>query len=1111
MSRLARLGVRHPVHVLATWAGIVAVLGIVGIGVEGRLKPTQLIVPGTEVGHWSDLRKGHFGEDASVLLTGPAAAIDQQGPALARALAARPNTHALSPWSGHGAARLRPTPNRALIVVDLGIPRGETPSSIVPPWEKFVRRQVHAPLVPHFGGLTPIGRDINDATVKSIRTAEFIAYPVLMIVLLLVFRSPVAAAIPLGIAVGTLQSGFGIISIITRFAHLDSIALSIASMIGLALGVDYSLLIVTRFREGLEEGRGPAGSATLAANTAGRTAVFAGVVLVSIMLTTLLLSPGSILLSASVGSIVVTLLSMLGATLITPAAVRLLGERVNKWSIGGRRAAGVASGGLLAGAVARMSRRPAFTTIVALGLLLALAAATLGINTIPPDPRTLPAGSRGLADFLQIRRAGFGPIVETILETPSGTLTDPARLSAIDGFERRLARLRYVKLVVGPGLLEQQTAALRHAPRDIARGRTQLARGGRDLGRLARGLRRARAGVGELRSGIGGAVGGAFALVTGSDQARGGSGQLAAGASRAAAGARRVAHGSAHTAAGAGSLASGAARARSGSARLTTGATTLASQIRGRLVPGATQLASSLRAGSAQLRQLHTPAALTEQGVAAALHELRAMTVGKGDPHYPAALAAVSGAYAAATGKSPVTGQQLTSAYSGLAASIALAAAGADQAAAGADRIAAGASDAAAGADRIAAGASELGRGLGRLEAGSRRLVSGLDSLAAGSPQLAAGVARLRSGAEGLSTGLAQLQGGQQTLANGLQSGYARSRPLELGLADAAARVRATHGQLVSRTGPFGQLRSLDALDSQSPGFFGSGYVTIAALQGARPDDRRSSLFLLDSNRGGQVGRVQVLPTVPPNDPRTAHLVDDVKRAAHALGRNAHIDAAVGGSAGELVDYSRIMQGRIPLIVLGIAIVTYLMLVPILRSLVLPLIAVLLNLVTVGVGFGVLTILFVGHPPLLGGAGALDVISLTGMFSIVFSLSIDYQVFLLSRMREGLVRTQESDAAIAFGIEKTARVVTGAAVIMVSVFLAFALSDFSIIRQFGVGLATAVIVDATVVRLALLPALMRLFGMSIWWLPTWLDERLPLLDIEGGEFEQETRRIRPAT
>jgi RND superfamily putative drug exporter len=88
--------------------------------------------------------------------------------------------------------------------------------------------------------------------------------------------------------------------------------------------------------------------------------------------------------------------------------------------------------------------------------------------------------------------------------------------------------------------------------------------------------------------------------------------------------------------------------------------------------------------------------------------------------------------------------------------------------------------------------------------------------------------------------------------------------------------------------------------------------------------------------------------------------------------------------------------------------------------------------------------------------------------------------------------------------------VTGAAAIMIAVFVAFALSEFSIIRQFGIGLATAVLIDATVVRLVLLPALMRMLGMTAWWIPRWLDDRLPLLDVDGGEFEHEARHMQPA-
>jgi putative drug exporter of the RND superfamily len=181
--------------------------------------------------------------------------------------------------------------------------------------------------------------------------------------------------------------------------------------------------------------------------------------------------------------------------------------------------------------------------------------------------------------------------------------------------------------------------------------------------------------------------------------------------------------------------------------------------------------------------------------------------------------------------------------------------------------------------------------------------------------------------------------------------------------------------------------------------------------------------------------------------------------------------------------------------------------VPILRSLVLPAVAVGLNLVTVAAGFGVLTLLFVGDNPLLGGAGALDAITIAGIFSITFALSIDYQVFLLTRMREEFVRTQSANQAIEFGIQKTAKVVTGAAAIMIAVFVAFALADFVIIKQFGIGLATAVLIDATIVRLALLPALLRLLGERAWYMPAWLDDRLPVLDVEGSEFAHEVEHM----
>ena len=163
---------------------------------------------------------------------------------------------------------------------------------------------------------------------------------------------------------------------------------------------------------------------------------------------------------------------------------------------------------------------------------------------------------------------------------------------------------------------------------------------------------------------------------------------------------------------------------------------------------------------------------------------------------------------------------------------------------------------------------------------------------------------------------------------------------------------------------------------------------------------------------------------------------------------------------------------------------TYLALVAIFRSLVLPAIAVLLNAGTVLAAFGVLALTFQGDDPLLGGPGFLDAISVFGTLSIVFGLSIDYAVFLISRMREGYALTGTTEGAVTYAINGTARIITGAAAIMSGVFLALALSDVSNLRQLGVGLTVAVTLDATLVRLVLLPALVKLAGPAAWWWPS---------------------------
>jgi RND superfamily putative drug exporter len=180
--------------------------------------------------------------------------------------------------------------------------------------------------------------------------------------------------------------------------------------------------------------------------------------------------------------------------------------------------------------------------------------------------------------------------------------------------------------------------------------------------------------------------------------------------------------------------------------------------------------------------------------------------------------------------------------------------------------------------------------------------------------------------------------------------------------------------------------------------------------------------------------------------------------------------------------------------------VTFLALVAVLRSVLLAGIAVGLNLLSVVTMFGVLSLLYSGSHPLLGRTGGVDVISIVSIFTITFALSIDYQVFLLARMREGYLESQDATTAIRFGVERTARIVTGAALIMLATFGAFATTQIANIQQIGVGLATAIAVDATVVRLVILPAVLRLGGARTWWLPDWLERKLPELDVEGFAY-----------
>jgi RND superfamily putative drug exporter len=196
----------------------------------------------------------------------------------------------------------------------------------------------------------------------------------------------------------------------------------------------------------------------------------------------------------------------------------------------------------------------------------------------------------------------------------------------------------------------------------------------------------------------------------------------------------------------------------------------------------------------------------------------------------------------------------------------------------------------------------------------------------------------------------------------------------------------------------------------------------------------------------------------------------------------------------------------LPFLIGIVLFLSFLLLMAVFRSVLVPIKAVLMNLLSVGAAYGVIVAVFqwgwgaeligVGKP------GPIEAWAPMFLFAIVFGLSMDYEVFLLSRIKEEFNRTGDNSSAVADGVAATARVITAAALIMVCVFGAFVLGDDRQLKLFGLGMAVAVFLDATIVRMVLVPATMELLGARNWWMPAWLDRLLPKIDVEGKHHEK---------
>jgi RND superfamily putative drug exporter len=253
----------------------------------------------------------------------------------------------------------------------------------------------------------------------------------------------------------------------------------------------------------------------------------------------------------------------------------------------------------------------------------------------------------------------------------------------------------------------------------------------------------------------------------------------------------------------------------------------------------------------------------------------------------------------------------------------------------------------------------------------------------------------------------------------------------------------------------------------------------------------------------GAIGVINVIPTTSPQSTKTDDLIVRLRNVViPAVTATSHTTMYVGGLTAIYYDFANVLGSKLPLFLAVIVLLGCLLLMVAFRSILIPLTAAVMNLLATAASFGLVVAVFEwgwGSRLLDAGTGPVEAFLPNIMIAILFGLSMDYQVFLVSRMHEEWVKTGDNETAITHGQANTGRVISAAALIMISVFFSFAFGGERVIAEFGIGLGGAVLIDAFVIRTVLVPSLMHFFGKANWWMPKWLDRAVPHLAVEASE------------
>ncbi|HET9104472.1 MAG TPA: MMPL family transporter [Solirubrobacteraceae bacterium] len=1067
MLSLARLSIQRPKAALAVWLIVAAALSTIGFGVSGVLSPSITTVPGTQSYRAQRLANAQFGPSqlVPILLEGPRAQLDHQGPALVAALRHRPHARVLSAWdTGTASAGLRPRATAAMIVVAIDRTEKAVVTSDQPQIERLVARQITPPVRSYVTGQPSIDRALKTAAVTDLRQTELLAVAVLLVLLLIGLRAPVAALLVTAVGAISTLAAFGEVALLGHILTLDPVGVALGTMTGLAIGVGFALLIVDRFHRELDRGGHRPQAAATAAITdlqvTGRAVLIGGTALVVALALVAVIGPTALLVSLGTGMLTCAAFATGGAVVVMPAALVLLGRRLDAFRLPTPAPLQRAWSRLVGGGGWVAEHAIAAGFFATLGLAL-LAVPAFALHSGPPTVTQLPAGAPARIAFervSQVMGPGWATPYDVIVVANGRPITTPSVLAGVRRLERQIAAIPTVDSVAGPGAIDATAAQLKAFGPSLARSAKISDRSKKQLLTLINGLGQAGAGSAELRSGLVTAASGAGRLQAGSGTATSGAGRLHAGLATAKAGSATLAAGLTTALAGARALKTGADQAVTGSSQLLQGVD-LARGPAGQSLPALQSLAkltadSSSAAGSAQ-----TQAQTAANQAQTALSALQAMTSGRSDPHYGAALAALQSANGAIAGASTqiATAASRDAGAKGLAASIVYQAPGL-----------------VAALNLLRTGAAQLQSGIARLRNGNAQLAGGLRRLAGGGGQLKTGLGQLTEGAGALEAGLGQLTTGTGQLASGLAGAPGPAGQLTAGLGTMQAAVTKARGQIPST-------KDLARLRAESPGIFSSGYFVLSAVAGARPADRNAASFTINLQRGGNAGQIVVVSKYAANDGRAQALADRLARLGSAFARRQNAQVAVGGPAGSLRDLTGTTRSRIWLDVAVLAVALALVLALALRALLLAAAATVFSLLVTAAAFGVLQLLFGGGDPLLGGPGYMDPMSIIGVFTVVFGVSIVYSALLLVQTRAIFVSRPGVREAVLRGLSESAAPATGAALVMVAALAPFMTTDLINLRQFGIGVAVAILLEMLIARPVLLPAAEAVFGRAGWW------------------------------